>query len=57
MLEAYEDPAGRVGSFVSLVMPIVFPRVYPKATSWLYTYDPGPILAGSEVGHRVGAVG
>jgi salicylate hydroxylase len=26
-----------------LVMPVVFPRVYPRATGWLYTYDPGTL--------------
>ena len=50
--------AGRFAAGMrDLVLPIVFPRVYPKATSWLYTYDPGPILAGPEVGHRADAVG
>jgi hypothetical protein len=27
----------------NLVMPLVFPRFYPKATSWLYDYDPGEL--------------
>ena len=50
--------AGRFAAGMrDLVLPIVFPLVYPKATSWLYTYDPGPILAGPEVGHRADAVG
>jgi 2-polyprenyl-6-methoxyphenol hydroxylase-like FAD-dependent oxidoreductase len=26
-----------------LVMPLVFPRVYPKATNWLYDFDPQAI--------------
>jgi salicylate hydroxylase len=26
-----------------LVLPVVFPRVYPRATNWLYTYDPGTL--------------
>jgi 2-polyprenyl-6-methoxyphenol hydroxylase-like FAD-dependent oxidoreductase len=32
----------------NLVMPLVFPRVYPKATGWLYDFEPGelPVSAG-----------
>jgi 2-polyprenyl-6-methoxyphenol hydroxylase-like FAD-dependent oxidoreductase len=26
-----------------LVMPIVFPRAYPRATGWLYDHDPGTL--------------
>jgi salicylate hydroxylase len=41
--------AGRFAAGMrDLVMPIVFPRVYPKATSWLYTYDPGPLTTEPE---------
>ena len=41
--------AGRFAAGMrDLVMPIVFPRVYPKATSWLYTYDPGPLTTEQE---------
>jgi salicylate hydroxylase len=45
---------GRFGAALrDLVMPIVFPRVYPKATTWLYTYDPGELITEAEVSHRV----
>ena len=27
----------------NLVMPIMFPRIYPRATNWLYSYDPGTL--------------
>jgi salicylate hydroxylase len=26
-----------------LVMPVFFNRIFPKATAWLYAYDPGPL--------------
>ena len=27
----------------NLIMPVMFPRFYEKATAWLYAYDPGPL--------------
>ncbi|MEV6205833.1 FAD-dependent monooxygenase [Kitasatospora sp. NPDC051914] len=30
----------------NLVMPFVFPRFYPRATGWLYDYEPGGLPAG-----------
>ncbi|TDQ05476.1 FAD-dependent monooxygenase [Labedaea rhizosphaerae] len=37
--------AGPVASRVrDVVMPLVFPRVYPKATNWLYDFEPGAPL-------------
>jgi salicylate hydroxylase len=32
-----------------LIMPVVFPRVYPRATGWLYDYDLGTLPAGERV--------
>jgi len=38
--------AGPVGSLLrELVMPVVFGRVYERATGWLYDFDPGQLLA------------
>ncbi|WP_255346988.1 hypothetical protein [Frankia sp. QA3] len=28
-----------------MIMPVVFPRVYERATSWLHDYDPGVLPA------------
>lgn len=50
--------AGRLAATMrDLVMPFVFPRVYPKATSWLYTYDPGSLIGEPEVGQHARALG
>ena len=26
-----------------MIMPLIFSRVYPRATGWLYDYDPGTL--------------
>lgn len=33
----------------NLIMPIVFPRMYPRATNWLHTFDPGLLPVTTEV--------
>jgi salicylate hydroxylase len=36
--------AGPVASRLrNLIMPVVFPRMYPRATDWLHSYDPGAV--------------
>lgn len=34
--------------FRNLVMPLIFNRVYPRATGWLYDFDPGALPVVSE---------
>jgi 2-polyprenyl-6-methoxyphenol hydroxylase-like FAD-dependent oxidoreductase len=34
----------------NLIMPIMVPRFYEKATAWLYAYDPGTLRSGAGVG-------
>jgi salicylate hydroxylase len=47
--------AGRLAAAMrNLVMPIVFPRVYPKATGWLYTFDPGTLPTQADPGTPIG---
>jgi 2-polyprenyl-6-methoxyphenol hydroxylase-like FAD-dependent oxidoreductase len=37
----------------NLIMPIMFPRFYEKATAWLYAYDPGPLAGVVEAANGV----